>query len=318
MGELITIDASKLNLPSKLTQGYDASKDDSLTGGVESAMGVVAIRGKVFRIKYNGEEKPLLNNEGDPVASLRVVMLDASEHMMKAYYEKAYAEGDNTAPDCWSADGKAPAAEVEHKQSETCAACFQNTFGSRINDNGKDAKACQESRRIAVVPFGDVANERFGGPMLLRVPGQAARKDLFEYGQLLKANNIPPYAVVTKISFDNEASFPKLLFSLDVESSQRLTDHDAELIQDFRKGAQVKRIIAVTVDDMKPAADTGETPPKKKAAPRKTAIEKAAAKAEKPKPKPVPVADPDSAEVTELKEVPKGGDLDDMIGDLLG
>lgn len=207
MSDMIAVDSTAL--PSVFQAADDAN--DELTAGISSGFGVISYRGRVWRVKYKGEEAIITNDDGDPKASLECVMLRSASILTKQYYAKQYVEGDDSEPDCFSSDGVKPDAGAPQKQADLCATCPKNAFGSKITDSGKKAKACSDTKRVAIVPYPDLDNEAYGGPLLLRIP-PSALSDLAHYAQKLKAAGLPYYAVVTKLSFDLEASYPKLKF----------------------------------------------------------------------------------------------------------
>jgi hypothetical protein len=99
---------------------------------------------------------------GQPLFSLDVVLLKANPQLSKLYYSKAYAEGDDGAPDCSSANGITPDSGVPNPQSASCAGCPQNVWGSKITPQGTKTKACADMRRLAVVPERDIACQTWG------------------------------------------------------------------------------------------------------------------------------------------------------------
>lgn len=193
--------------------GGSQTTNDELGAGVNASYGIVGYRGKVWSIRYNGVETPLMRDDGDgPRNSIEVVLLKASPAVSKIFYKNGYVEGSNAAPDCWSANGVTPDASVQEKMNPTCADCPMNAWGSRTTEAGKNGKMCADSRRVAVVPLADLDNELFGGPMLLRIPA-ATLKDLKAYGDLLNSHQFPYYAAATRISFDPKEAYPKFVFS---------------------------------------------------------------------------------------------------------
>jgi hypothetical protein len=130
-----------------------------------------------------------------------VVLLAASQNVSKVWYEDGYVEGSTNSPDCFAPNGVTPDASSKKKQSNTCASCPQNVWGSRITPAGKKGKACQDSKRVAVSPLGDIRNEAFGGPMMLRVPA-ASLSDFGAYGDGLDGQGYKYFTVGTKMSFD--------------------------------------------------------------------------------------------------------------------
>jgi hypothetical protein len=162
MNEISTnTSASKSNVPAYI-KGV-AKMDDSLFSGIGSGFPVVSIRGRAWRIVTNGvEDIVTLPDSDDPAPSIEVVVLKGNKGTSKVFYASAYVEGSDSKPDCFSNDGVAPDAQVEHPQSSRCATCKQNVWGSKITPQGTKTKACSDSRRLAIAPAGDLQN-----PMLL-------------------------------------------------------------------------------------------------------------------------------------------------------
>jgi hypothetical protein len=235
-----------------------------LSAGIMSSMAVMSIRGKVWRVKYRKEEHNLTDQNGDPRPSVEVVILKAAGNLSKIYYPNGYSEDSSEAPTCWSSNSLTPDANVpvEQRQSATCAACPHNVFGSRVTPNGKQAKACTDSKRLAVVPLHDLDNEIYGGPMLLRVPA-ASLGDIVNYDNKLRAIGFPYMAVGTRIGFDINAEYPKITFN----AIRPLNDAEARKVIELMKSPAVARIIneSVEVDASEPeapsAASVFEQPP---------------------------------------------------------
>lgn len=312
-----TLKLQDLGINTELASYFNEDEANAMMNGVESSFAIVSYRGKVWRIKHNGEETKITNSDGDVVSSIRVIVLGVNPHMSKLFYAKKYEEGDDSSPDCWSSNGISPDPGVPSPQSVKCATCPQNQFGSRITESGKQGKACSDSRRIAVVPAGDIENERWGGPMLLRVAGKSAREDLRDYGHLLKVNKVPFYAVVTKLSFDNDASYPKINFAVDSAETRKLTGEDARAIIALRDSDIIARILStepaapppVPRVEMSPHFAEQEKPAPAKPEVKQEAKPKAEAKPEAQRPS----KDPDLVEVKEVTD----DALDALVGSLI-
>lgn len=213
---------------------------DDLSSGIQSSFGLIGYKGKVWSIRYRGDEKPLMRDDGDgPRGSIEVVILNASKAVSKIWYEQGYVEGSNAAPDCFSNNGVTPEPTAAKKQCESCAVCPHNQWGSRITPAGKSGKACADSKRLAVAPLDDINNEMFGGPMLLRVPA-ASLQDVAMYGQKMQQMGYPYFAVGTRISFDPAESYPKFIFN----AIRPLNDDEADKVLALRDGHQVERILS--------------------------------------------------------------------------
>jgi hypothetical protein len=219
-------------------QGQNTNND--LAGGVASSYGIVGYKGKVWSIRYRGESTPLMRPDGDgPVNSIEVVIVKASPHLSKIFYENGYQEGSSAAPDCFSNNGITPDASAQKKQATACASCPKNAWGSRITPAGKNGKACSDSKRVAVVPLQDVRNEVYGGPMLLRVPA-ASLQDLAGFGSKMNGLGYPYYAIGTRVAFDPKESYPKFVFS----AIRPLTDGEADAILAMQNDPATARVLS--------------------------------------------------------------------------
>jgi len=219
-------------------QGQKAGGD--LTTGVVEGFPTISYRGKVWRIRKGGEETNYVDANGDAVQSLEFVLAKANPSLAKVYYAAAFEEGSTGKPDCWSADGTKPDANVLTPVCKTCAACPHNEWGSRVSDSGKKGKKCADRRRLAVVGPADLAArgvdcEKF----LLHVPA-GSLKGLAEYEKkVLTPKGIPYYAVVTRIGFDATQAHPLLTF----KATRFLTEPEAAAIMEIRDGDDVARIL---------------------------------------------------------------------------
>ncbi len=198
----------KAQLPADLAAMFGAVGDDDLSGGVGAGFPSISINGKVFHLKRGGERTLIENPKepGAPATSLDIVILKANPTLSKLYYKSGYVEGSEDKPVCYSDDGIAPAADAEEPQSQKCATCPHAQWGAKITDTGKKAKECQDSRRIAVAPLGNLEDA-----MLLRVPA-ASLKPLKLYGDEVKKRGLRYFAVGTKIGFDHAVAHPLLTF----------------------------------------------------------------------------------------------------------
>ena len=212
---------------------------DDLSAGVGGGFAVVSMRGGKWRVKHQGSEIPVTGPNGDPVGSLELVVLKANPYLTKQFYGKSYEEGDSGAPVCFSLDGAKPADHVEQPQARTCASCPQNVFGSRITPAGKKAKACQDNRKLAVVPLQDLRNEAFGGPMLFRIP-PSALKDFAMFSDQWKARGYPYNALAVRIGFDLTASYPKPT----IRAIRPLTEAEADVVLELANSDAVEKILA--------------------------------------------------------------------------
>jgi hypothetical protein len=207
--------------------------------GLLASFAVVGYKGKNWRLRYRGEEELLTDNRGVPLPSLEVVIVGLSPAISKSFYDKRYSEGDDGAPDCYSTGGVVPDPQSPEPQSPSCAACPKNIFGSRITEAGKKAKACQDYRRLAVVPLGDIENESYGGPMLLRVPPMSL-SNLAKYANDIQRFGAQPYAVATTLGFNYDVAYPELTFS----PARWVTEEEAEAILEQLSNPVIERMMS--------------------------------------------------------------------------
>lgn len=228
-----------------------AGAPSEYASGVLGGFAVVSIRGKIWRIKHAGDEQPVMRTPTEQALSIEVVLVKGSEHLSKIYYEGSYNNGDDAPPDCWSSNGITPAASVAKKQSPTCAACPKNAWGSKITENQKKAKACADSRRLAIVPLGDIDNESYGGPMLLRVP-PASLGELAAFDGKMRGMGYPLFAIGVRVAFDINSEYQKLVYS----AIRPLTEAEAQKVLALRDDPRVARILDAgeTAGGAEPAA----------------------------------------------------------------
>jgi hypothetical protein len=188
--------AARIGAPSVLAQSVMAG----LGGG--PSFPKISIKSSRFRIK-DGDTETVLNT-----LELEVVIVGANPRLSKTWYAAKWdPNAEASAPNCYSLDGVSPAADAEDPQNDLCASCPKNAWGSAVADNGQQLKACRDHKRLAVVAADDAS-----GPVYLLEVTPAALKGLNQYQRELTMRGIPAEVVKTKVSFDSDASFPKLKF----------------------------------------------------------------------------------------------------------
>lgn len=184
----------------------------------------LSYEGKTWQIIKEGNKTKLqaANSDGDmvPIPIMRVVVLNFNADRGRAYYTGTYDPSRTDRPKCWSADGRTPDPSVQEKQSAQCNGCPMSVKGSKVQD-GKEMVACSQHRMLAVVPGYDIQAD----PLRLKIAVTSDYdKEIVEHGwfafrqyiDFLKARGITHTGlVITKIKFDPNAQYPKLLFSLD-------------------------------------------------------------------------------------------------------
>lgn len=190
-----------------------AANDDASFGTSAGAPPRIKLSGKQFVfINESNEETAyppgkLVAGPGDNLY-LPVVILRAKRAFTKTFYMQAYnpTDDEHAAPDCMSTDGERPVAGVFAQQSELCATCPQNAFGTGKDQNGNPTKgkACTDSKMLAVFVGGF-------GTYQLKVP-PASLKNFGQYVRELTKRNYRVDAVITYVGFDLASDFPVLEF----------------------------------------------------------------------------------------------------------
>ena len=241
------VDAKALN--------QEASKG---TGGGESP-NRISIKASRFRLIVGGEQVKVFDEN-----YLDVVMLRANPEASKVFFSGAYdPNAEDKMPACWSDNGVHPSPNVENPVSRWCKNCPKAAWGSAISKvSGKKIKACDDRKRIAVVPAAKVTSDAYQ----LSIPSAS----LTEFGQFLRmlgqvSPAVPYNALVVRLSFDTEADYPKLKFT----PQRYLTDEEYAEVRNRYESDEVKKAATITdiIDpppaDLKPVGEVGEPEQKK-------------------------------------------------------
>jgi hypothetical protein len=143
---------------------------------------------------------------------LECIILDVAPYSgtAKVYYTDPYKEGSNSEPDCSSDDGVRPGRGL-NRQSESCATCIMNTWGSSTTGTGK-GKACSDKKWLAVL-----LPQHFDKETVFRLDVPAGSTGRFaDYVDAVAAMTLDGQPVdmaelVTKITWDKEKQ-GRLLF----------------------------------------------------------------------------------------------------------
>ena len=262
--------AARMGQPSALAQAMAGG----IAGGGDFPR--ISIKGARFRIVEDGTETVLKETQLD------VVVVGANPHLSKAWYAKEWnKDAEPQAPDCYSLNGVTPHPDATAPQNDLCASCPHNAWGSKVTPNGQQIKACADKKRLAVVAADDAT-----GPVYLLEVTPAALKGLNSYQKDLSVRGIAPEIVRTRVSFDTDASFPKLVFGF----GGFLDEPTMLAVDDLFGSDQVKEITG--------ESQTVKPQPQAPAAARPTPVRAApAAKAVEPEPEvteeePLPAAAP--------------------------
>jgi len=305
--DLSIFDANSMQAPAHIASAFDGESNIERRQSVPS----LSYEGKVWTVSIDGEKQRLTrqNEDGDeePLAVMRVVILDAAPSRGRTYYEGAYDPDNISAPACWSVDGKVPHPSIEQPQHHNCAECPMAAKGSKITEQGKPVAACAQHRMLAVVPAGRIDST----PLRLKIaitsdydkqsPDEQAKGwyAFSNFKDFLLSRGIQHTAqIVTKIKFDQSVAYPKLFFSPD----RWLDEAEVGKVKPLLNAPEVTSLLGDAFTpagaDGKPTGEAAAKPaaekepePQKEAAPKKDP-KPAAKKEPAPKAETKPLTEP--------------------------
>jgi hypothetical protein len=155
------------------------------------------------RIKMNGNSSFTLPN-GQDGAEIEVVIVDFVSSNL--FYDRAFDANNPSPPACFAVGDEPslliPVADSPDKQSETCATCPNNQFGSA----GR-GKACKNTRLLAVTPVAEEDDDSELPIWILSVPPTSIKAIDGYVHKLAMKQKITPIGVVTRISLDRSTTF---------------------------------------------------------------------------------------------------------------
>jgi hypothetical protein len=232
MSTALSVIPSSFTVPAHLVSKLSAlMASNDLAAGSFASYPRLSIKGGKWFVVANKETTPLyMPGTQDLAPSVQVVILKANPKYSKTFYMEQYNDDSNSPPTCSSSDGIRPDVGVVAAQNHDCATCKHNAWGSKVSQNGTEAKACQDSRRLAVLPVqGENSLDTLSTSAVhqLRVPA-ASLKPLATFGNELSRRKIPYAAAVVRMSFDPTVSSPKLIFTF----QRMLSEAELEAVVD--------------------------------------------------------------------------------------
>jgi len=205
--EMVKFDEANA-LPAELKDELEGKAQENMEG-VQPRLPKMIMptgRGKEFQIEQQAEAD---------VETKEVVGVLLYQTASNAYWSEPFGGGDAVVPDCASHDGIKPSSQYENLQSETCAKCPHNRFGSARDPEGNKlpGKACRNVKRVVILRTDDSTM-----PCILTVPPSSI-KSFDDYMVMLAKNKRPYYTVGTGIKAETEKNksgieYPHLLFEL--------------------------------------------------------------------------------------------------------
>jgi hypothetical protein len=138
-----------------------------------------------------------------------VILADVYDH---SWYDRPYKEDVIIPPACFAIgaiqEELAPHPDSPTPQSEECIGCPQNEFGSALQGKGK---ACRNGRRLLIAPYthGQVELRDLAIINISPTTLKSYSKYIME---VVGKYKVPTFAVVSRLSFDDDKAYPLLLF----------------------------------------------------------------------------------------------------------
>jgi hypothetical protein len=213
----------------------------------------IRYRGKMWSLQHAGSSHSFVRaDDNSPLTYLDLIILGQQPAVSKVYFPGEFNEDEATGPVCQSLKGDVPDPGVSIPQSKTCVTCKHYGWGTGRDGRGK---ACQDYQRLAVLVLPTLTKKMLGAPLMdavfFKVP-PGSLQSLRTYGEELKHEGYPSYAVVTRVSFH-----PDKLFCLVFKGVSVLTDKEAELVKPLLDSPVTRRIIGEQseIREIKPVQD---------------------------------------------------------------
>ena len=258
----------------------------ALAGGGDNQTKRIALGANKFVLKVNGTEI-----SKTPTNKLEVVIVNASKHISRTFYAKAWdPKADAAPPDCWSNDGEKPDPSVKEPQHSNCVGCPQD-----INGSGQGAtKACRKNRRIAVALASDLGGDVYQMTLQsksifydMKAPGDLEHMPFNQYAKYVGTQGYNLNTLVTEMRFDEDSTVGKLFF----RPVRFLEKHEWEAAVTQGESTAAKNAITMSVpsSDNKPKLEAPAPVAKAPAAQEEEEVAEPTKRAEKkvePKAKP--------------------------------
>jgi len=196
-----------------MVNGQKTALTEAASGGVGSKAEFPRIsiaQGRWRLVDIEGEEQVLKTFE------INFAVVSINPNVSKAWFEKKYNPGDEpSAPDCYSNNGLVPLPESDKIQSQQCATCDKNVWGSDANpNNGAKLKWCKDTKHISLMFLNpenlaaespEIYNQRLSAMSMINFSDFA--KEVAAAGGALDY-------IVIKAEFDEKADYPLIKFSV--------------------------------------------------------------------------------------------------------
>jgi hypothetical protein len=208
----------------------------SVLGGMSGegrAFPEISVKGARWRLRPLDGDEQVLNT-----FNIQFALVTANPAKSKTFYLTKYdPDGEPRAPDCFSDDGVRPDDSAQSKQSDSCATCPHNVWGSDINPvSGKKNKRCKDSKRIAVALMGDPDAQIFAwrlSPMNMMAFADAIKDAVRQ--------NIDIDRVAFDATFDAKSDYPKVIFTV----KRPLTNDEVQSVTALRQSPAASAAVGI-------------------------------------------------------------------------
>jgi hypothetical protein len=175
--------------------------DDELAKYAEAASAKEQIIAGQFLSVKSGQ----MSLGGNPIKGNTVNVVVLKDIYENTYYASEYDADNKVPPDCYAFgdDEKtmAPHPQASDPQADKCANCKMNEWGSSTKGK-RTGKACQNRRRLALIPAGDLSPEAVAKAEVVyfKVPVTSGKFWGAYVKSVASIHKVPPFAVVTNIT----------------------------------------------------------------------------------------------------------------------
>lgn len=242
-----TVPSFASNLPAHLRDPMFFGANEAASAGISlGGFDRISIRQNRFRLVDPSGTEVVVND-----LHLDVVIISANPSVSKRFYPNAYdpKATESVAPSCFSDNGIGPSSRAEDPQSATCAACPHNAWGSKVTPSGTQIKACSDSKLFAVMLDGNLNSSgdglRDGLVYQLSVPA-ASMGGFAKFAGDMKNRGAPLPALIARLTFDAQATYPKLNIAAVGFIDEEMAGH----VREAMAADETRRIVGL---DDKPA-----------------------------------------------------------------
>lgn len=179
------------------------------------------------------QDKKFVTPDGEVPGPLKLVIVDFVTQ--RSFYDRAFDRKNPCPPACTAISTKptemAPFKDVPVRQSDNCAGCPMNEWGS-----DGDGKACKEHRLVAVIPVDADAETKVS---VISVSPTAIKPFDGYIRSLGSGLQKAPWQIITEVSFADEVKHASLRFG-----NPQPADEDLQLIAFNLRESARERLLA--------------------------------------------------------------------------